>query len=77
MRRLGMIAVVIASGLGLAPALHAQGCILCYTSLANGGPSAIRAFQLGVLSLLVPALLLFVGVFLLILRRAQAASNSV
>ena len=76
MRRVGMIALIVASALGLVPAVHAQGCILCYTSVANGGPGAIRAFQLGVASLLAPALLLFVGVFLLIVRRAHAASSS-
>jgi hypothetical protein len=68
-----MMASVALGTLGLSPAARAQGCILCYTSAANGGPGAMHAFQLGVLTLLVPALLLFVGIFLLILRRAAAA----
>jgi len=59
-----------------APAAHAQGCVLCYTSVAGGGDAAMRAFMWGVLSLLVPALLLFAGVFFLIYLRARAATQA-
>lgn len=57
------------------PSAHAQSCILCYTSVAGGGPVVVRALQLGILTLLVPALLLFGGVFYLIYRRAMAANE--
>ena len=57
-----------------APAAHAQGCVLCYTSLAGAGPAAMRAFELAMLTLLIPALLLFAGVFLFIYLRAQSAT---
>lgn len=56
-----------------APAAHAQGCILCYTSLAAAGSSALHAFQMAMLVLLIPALFLFVGIFVFILRRGAAA----
>lgn len=58
-----------------APSAHAQSCILCYTSVAGGGPVVVHALQLGILTLLAPALLLFGGVFYLIYRRAIAANE--
>jgi hypothetical protein len=61
--------------LGFAPGAWAQGCVLCYTSLANSGPAAMRAFEMAMFALLIPALLLFGGVFLLILRRAQTKDS--
>ncbi len=66
---LGLFAVAAA------PSAHAQSCILCYTSVAGGGPVVVHALQLGILTLLVPALLLFGGVFYLIYRRAMAANE--
>ena len=62
-------------GLILPASGWAQGCVLCYTSVANGGPGAMHAFQMGILALLAPALLLCVGVALLIYRRARIASG--
>jgi hypothetical protein len=60
--------------LGFTPGAWAQGCVLCYTSLANGGPGAMHAFQMAMLTLLCPALLLFLGVVLLIFQRARTAT---
>jgi hypothetical protein len=67
------VATTIAA-LGLAPGAWAQGCVLCYTSLASSGPTAMHAFQMAMLALLIPALVLFLGVFLLIFRRARTKS---
>ncbi len=75
----GLVRIVGLMGaalLALAPAAHAQGCVLCYTSLAGAGPAAMRAFELAMLVLLVPALLLFAGVFLFIFLRARGASSA-
>jgi hypothetical protein len=72
-RLTGIVAVAL---LSWTPAAHAQGCVLCYTSLASAGPGAMRAFQLAMLVLLIPALSLFAGVFLFIFLRARAASES-
>ena len=76
-RRFQTIGWAALSLLGLlfvsAPAAHAQGCILCYTSLAAAGSAAMHAFQLAMLVLLIPALFLFVGIFVFILRRGAAA----
>ena len=66
---LGMLAVAAV------PSANAQSCVLCYTSVAGGGPVVVHALQLGILTLLVPALLLFGGVFYLIYRRAMAANE--
>jgi hypothetical protein len=57
------------------PSAHAQSCVLCYTAVANGGAAVIRAFQFGILTLLIPTLTLFSGVFFLIYRRARAENN--
>jgi hypothetical protein len=59
------------AALGFAPGAWAQGCVLCYTSLASSGPAAMHAFQMAMFALLIPALLLFLAVFLLIFRRAR------
>jgi hypothetical protein len=66
---LGLLVVAIA------PSADAQNCVLCYTSVAGGGPVVVHALQLGILTLLVPALLLFGAVFYLIYRRAMAAND--
>jgi hypothetical protein len=72
-RRLQMGALVVLALLGLMPipAARAQGCVLCYTSLSAASPGAMHAFQLAMLVLLFPALLLFAGLFLLIFRHRQ------
>lgn len=64
---LGVTALAVA----FAPSAWAQGCVLCYTSLASSGPAAMHAFQMAMFALLIPALLLFVGLFLLIFRRGR------
>ncbi len=56
------------------PSLHAQGCALCYTTAAAAGAAAARSLNFGILTLLVPALMLFLGVFFLLYRRAHASS---
>ena len=59
------------AALGFAPGARAQGCVLCYTSLASSGPAAMHAFQIAMFALLIPALMLFLAVFFLIFRRAR------
>jgi hypothetical protein len=67
------VGIAIAA-LGFAPGTWAQGCVLCYTSLASSGPAAMHAFQMAMFALLIPALLLFLGVVLLIFRCARTNS---
>src|SRR3989442_15224329 len=40
----------------------AQGCAMCYTTAAAAGPRAARPLDLGILGLLLPPLVLFLGV---------------
>ena len=77
MKAAGCLRMLSVSALGLfaalaAPSARAQSCVLCYTSVAGGGPQVIRAFEWGVLTLLVPVLLLFGGIFFMIYRRGRA-----
>jgi len=71
LKRLRSTILMVLAVLGLMPAVgaHAQGCVLCYTSLSEASPNALHAFQLAMFVLLVPALLLFLGLFLLVFRR--------
>jgi len=71
--RMFVLAGLVVLGLVSAPAAHAQGCVLCYTSLAAAGSAAMHAFQVAMFVLLFPALFLFVGIFVFILRRGAAA----
>jgi hypothetical protein len=64
------------AALGFAPGAWAQGCVLCYTSLASSGPAAMHAFQMAMFALLIPALLLFLAVFLLVFRRARTQGSA-
>lgn len=71
--RTAILALITLAVLASAPLAHAQGCVLCYTSLSAAGPAAMRAFQAAMFVLLMPALTLFIGIFLLIRRRGAAA----
>ncbi|PYU26004.1 MAG: hypothetical protein DMG30_03340 [Acidobacteria bacterium] len=64
------VAIAVAA-FSFTPGAWAQGCVLCYTSLASSGPTAMHAFQMAMFALLIPALLLFLGVCLLIFRCAR------
>ena len=67
---------IAAAVLGLAPSAHAQGCVLCYTSLAGLGTGAMKAFELAMFALLIPALTLFAGVFLFIYFRTRTTPST-
>jgi hypothetical protein len=47
----------------------AQGCAMCYTSAAAAKKAGIQALQHGILILLVPPLLMFLGIFWYTFRR--------
>jgi len=52
----------------------AQGCAMCYTSAAATSPAAQRSLDLGILVLLIPTLLMFVGILVFTIRRASATN---
>ncbi len=66
----GGAAVLVA--LGNAAAAFAQGCPLCYTTVAAARPAAIQALRSGILVLLVPPLLMFIGIFVLAFRSRES-----
>ena len=47
---------------------HAQGCAMCYTTAAAAKAGALQALRSGILILLVPALTMFAGIFVVIYR---------
>jgi hypothetical protein len=62
------------SVLGMARGAYAQGCALCYTSASALGASGQRSLDWGILILLTPALVMFLGVMFLLYRRAVSAT---
>ena len=73
---LGALSFLVPLGaLAGARPLFAQGCAMCYTSAAAAGPHAAEALDHAILALLVPALVLFASIFVLLIRRAAAASH--
>jgi hypothetical protein len=52
----------------------AQSCALCYTTASQASPAAQRSLDIGILTLLVPALTMFLSVIFLLYRRTVAAS---
>jgi hypothetical protein len=76
MRRIATMTAAAIATLGLSSSLHAQGCVLCYTQVSQTSPTAMKALEMGVISLLFPALTLFLAVCLFIYRRARSASRA-
>ena len=61
--------VVALAGLLSSSALaYAQGCAMCYTSAAASKAGAVHALRSGILILLLPALIMFAGIFVVIYR---------
>ena len=67
--------LVLVLGVTLAPALHAQGCAMCYTTAAGQDPAAARKLDIAILALLVPVLVLFTGVLGLAIHRRDAEAE--
>lgn len=75
LKRLRSTIFALLAVVGLMPVVgaHAQGCVLCYTSIAAASPRGLHFFQMAMFVLLVPALLLFLGLFLLVFRHRATA----
>jgi hypothetical protein len=72
--RLRFLILVAVAVLGVWREAHAQGCALCYTTASAAGPAAARSLDFGILTLLTPALVLFLCVMFLLYRRAVSAA---
>jgi hypothetical protein len=46
----------------------AQGCASCYTTTAGGGSQTVHALRSGILLLLVPPTMIFLGIMFVLLR---------
>jgi hypothetical protein len=55
---------------------YAQGCAMCYTSAAAAKAGALQALRSGILILLVPALTMFAGIFVVIYRSRDRFNGS-
>jgi hypothetical protein len=55
---------------------YAQGCAMCYTSAAAARAGAVQALRSGILILLVPALIMFAGIFVVIYRSRDRFNGS-
>ena len=73
--RLRLTFAIVAGLFSAAPAAWAQGCALCYTTASAAGAAAERSLNWGILALLVPALIMFLGVLFLLYRRALATTT--
>ena len=67
----GGLSVVSCSTLGFG-----QGCALCYNNAAASGPHAIQALKSGILVLLVPPVLMFIGIFVVLFRSKERTEDS-
>src|ERR1700722_17743160 len=54
----------------------AQSCALCYTTASQTSVAAQRSLDFGILTLLAPALTLFLAVIFVLYRRAAAATTA-
>jgi hypothetical protein len=72
--RLKFVVVVLAGILASAQGAFAQNCALCYTSASALGASGQRSLDIGILTLLTPALVLFHAVIYMLYRRAVSAA---
>ena len=51
--------------------LQAQGCAMCYNTAAAAKAAAIQALRSGILILLVPVVLMFIGIFIVAFRSKE------
>ena len=72
--RLKLALAVLVAFLASAQGAFAQGCALCYSSASALGQHAERSLDIGILTLLTPALVLFASVVFMLYRRATAAT---
>ncbi len=72
--RFRFVLLVVFTVLCSASGAYAQGCALCYTTASQTSVAAQRSLDFGILTLLAPALTLFLAVIFMLYRRATAAT---
>src|ERR1700689_2548428 len=73
-RVLRLITFGIVAGMAVAPAAFSQGCAQCYIEASASGSHAQKSLDIGILVLLLPSLIMFIGVIVLLIRRTRAAA---
>jgi hypothetical protein len=73
MKIVRLICAVIGA-LAVVPAAMAQSCAMCYNTAAATSPHEQKSLAIGIVILLFPTLFLFIGVIVLLIRRAHAAA---
>ena len=68
------VLLIVLAVLCLTRGAYAQSCALCYTTASQTSVAAQRSLDFGILTLLVPALTLFLAVIFMLYRRAISAS---
>jgi hypothetical protein len=71
--RLKFVLAGLVAILASASGASAQGCALCYASASALGQAGQRSLDYGILTLLTPALVLFLAVIFTLYRRAVSA----
>ncbi len=74
--RLLVLLAVAAILLALPTPLAAQGCAMCYTSAAAAKEAGLQALRNGILILGIPPLVMFIGIFLYVLRRRDRFNDT-
>jgi len=74
-RRLALALFTTSALLADTAALQAQGCAMCYNTAAAAKAAAIQALRSGILILLVPVALMFIGIFMLAFRSKERFSE--
>ena len=69
--RILRVAAATAVVLGSAAGALAQSCAMCYTQAAAANAPAQRSLDYGIIILLLPSLLIFGGVFTMLMRHAR------
>jgi hypothetical protein len=73
-KRVGKLALALVATfatLANTTALRAQSCAMCYNTAAAAKAAAIQALRSGILILLVPVALMFIGIFILAFRSKE------
>lgn len=71
LRLTGAVLAVAVVVLVATPEVLAQGCAMCRNAAAAGGEQAARAFNLGILVLLLPTITIFVGILFVAVRHRK------
>jgi hypothetical protein len=70
-RKLGLALLTTSGVLTDATMLQAQSCAMCYNTAAAAKAAAIQALRSGILILLIPVALMFIGIFVLAFRSKE------